>query len=72
MTDHDVQITALFGRPPTEDERAAAAAQAARLDAGIFENPILRALCDPDDPLLGIRLRSTDLVDLPTFSVPAP
>lgn len=72
MTEYDATLTAMFGRPPTDDERAAAVAQAARLEAGIAENPILRACCDLQDPLMGIRLRNTDLVNVAQFSVPAP
>lgn len=58
MPDHDTQLNALFGRPPTEDERAAATAQAARLEAGIADNPIVPA--------------GNELIALPQFSVPAP
>ncbi|MGR3480146.1 hypothetical protein [Salipiger marinus] len=53
----DQEIAALLGRAPTEEERAIARDQRARVERGIFANPLLaggpQAALASTDPLAG-------------------
>ncbi|MEM6896159.1 MAG: hypothetical protein AAF576_02195 [Pseudomonadota bacterium] len=72
MTAYHAPLAALFGRVPSEEEHAAAVAQASRLDAGIFANPLLLDALACEDVPSGVKVLPQGLVDLPRFEVPKP
>ncbi|GGB19448.1 hypothetical protein [Allosediminivita pacifica] len=66
-TRFDKDIEAFLGRPPTESERAIAADQAARVESGIFANPLLEP---PGQGPIRLRSGTGALVAIDPFSAP--
>ena len=66
-TRFDKEIEAFLGRPPTEGERAIAADQAARVESGIFRNPLLEP---PGQGPLRLRAGNGALAAIDPFTAP--